>query len=249
MSATFPITLRASASAAASGTGASLDLEIADSTARLWLEVTAVSGTLPTLDVIVEHSHNGVSWTTLGSFAQKTAAGAEFKVFPDANQFLRVRWVIGGTLPDFTFSVSGEQVLVYATPADVQLLGIRSAALGGSNAVTDAEIDRAVEAAGDTIDSYLDQADIDTPMEEWPGSIRRAAAIIAAYDLVSARVGYNPDAQGDDPFRKRYEDMIKWLESIAAGDAALPGGGTTTPPDAATTGRVLVVTSEEPRGW
>ncbi len=247
MSAKFPIALQASTVVSSSGTGATFDLEADDTTARLWLEVTAASGTAPTLLVTVEHSHNGVTWDTLGTFAQKTAPGAEYKAFPDARQFVRVRWTVGGTTPSFTFGVAGEQVYVYATPEDVKLLGLRGVAMQGDDAITDQEIDEAAEAAGDLLDSYANTADLSVPFLEWPDSWRRAAAIVIGYDLISARIGYNPSADGDDPFRKRYEDVIRWLEGIADGSVLLPG--TTTPPGATTVGRVLVITAEPARGW
>lgn len=248
MSAKFGLALAASAARTTSGTGATLDLEVIGSTARLWLDVSAVTGATPSLTVTIEHSHNGTTWETLGTpFEPRSTAGAEYKAFPGARQYIRARWVITGTTPEVTFSVLGEQVLVYATPADVKLLGLPAAAMAGDNPVTDTEIDRAVEAAGDTIDGYLATADITTPLEEWPNDVRRAAAIIAGYDIISVRVGYNPEADRDDPWRKRYEDVIRWLERIADGSNLLPG--IPVPDPGTTVGRVMVVSSEEPRGW
>lgn len=74
---------------------------------RVQLDVTAASGTTPTLDVLVEDSLDGTNWNTIGTFAQKTAAGREVIniTTPFSNQ-VRVRWTIGGTTPSFTFSVA-----------------------------------------------------------------------------------------------------------------------------------------------
>lgn len=48
---------------------------------RLTEEVSAKSGTSPTLDVTVEDSHDGVNgWRTVGTFAQKTDAGLAMSV-------------------------------------------------------------------------------------------------------------------------------------------------------------------------
>jgi phage gp36-like protein len=234
-----PVTILALGSQAASGTGASVDLGVA-TTARLWLEATVAA---TTLTVTVQHSHNGTTWETLGSFAVRTTVGAELKSFPGARRYVRVSWTGTGT---WTFGVTGESVQVYATPSDVKLLGIRSDALGGTNAVTDAELDEAAEAAGDLMDGYFKAGGIALPLTSWGDDIRRADAIIAAYDVISARIGYNPDATGDDPWRKRYEDIIRWLEQIAAG-AIVPGVAAPTP--TTTTGRVAVVSTGELRGW
>lgn len=249
MSASFPVSLASETTATDPGTGASEDLELDGTSVRLWLEVTTPGAT--PLVVTVQHSHNGVSWSTPASWAPMTitGAGAVRGIFPGAMRYVRVTWTGGGGA---SFSVQGEHVLVYATPADVKLLG-----LAGKNLppeVTDTEVDAAVEAAGGLIDSYIGQATTDdgdplyeVPLEEWGQDVRRAAAIITGYDLISARIGYNAEQPGDDPFRKRYEDVIRWLEAIAAGDAVLVG--TEPPTPTATVGRVLFATSNPPRGW
>lgn len=73
---------------------------------RAQLDVTAVSGVSPTLDVVIEDTHDGTNWNTVATFTQKTAAGRQVLditgLFTDR---LRVRWTIGGTTPSFTFSV------------------------------------------------------------------------------------------------------------------------------------------------
>lgn len=70
------------------------------------LDVTAASGTTPTLDVKLQHSPDGAIWSDLGTaFAQKTAIGTEVKVFTGIHGFVRVISTIGGTTPSFTYSV------------------------------------------------------------------------------------------------------------------------------------------------
>ena len=86
--------------------------QVADSEMRVQLNVTAVSGTTPTLNVVIEDTLDGVNWNTVGTFAQRTAAGREVinLTAPSAAQ-KRVRWTIGGTTPSFTFDV----IAVWAT--------------------------------------------------------------------------------------------------------------------------------------
>lgn len=85
---------------------------------RAQLLVTAVSGTTPTLDVLIEDTLDNVNWLTIaspdspyrgtpGMFPRVTAAGlwvmnlTEF--FSDR---LRLRWTIGGASASFTFGVT-----------------------------------------------------------------------------------------------------------------------------------------------
>ncbi|MFF1348506.1 hypothetical protein ACFVZJ_21425 [Streptomyces sp. NPDC058322] len=73
---------------------------------RAQLTVSAVSGTTPTLDVVLEDSLDGTNWNVIGSFTQATAAAVQAiditGLFTDR---LRVRWTVGGTTPSFTFAV------------------------------------------------------------------------------------------------------------------------------------------------
>lgn len=76
--------------------------------AVIQLDVTAASGTSPTLDVVVEDTVDGTNYNTVATFAQKVAAGREVvRVTTPFSDTLRVRWTVGGTTPSFTFSVLG----------------------------------------------------------------------------------------------------------------------------------------------
>lgn len=74
---------------------------------RAQLNVTAVTGTTPSMTVVLESTLDGTNWDTLGSFAAKTAVGREvITVNPVIGRRLRARWTITGTAtPTFTFSV------------------------------------------------------------------------------------------------------------------------------------------------
>lgn len=99
------------ASASQTVTFNSAGLELGDKgTVRLTLDVTAATGTSPTLDVTMETSQDNATWTSLGTFAQKTTTGSEFKIFSGCGRFVRAACTIGGTTPDFTFSIAGEAV-------------------------------------------------------------------------------------------------------------------------------------------
>jgi hypothetical protein len=102
------VTLAASAARTANGAGAAVDVGTATA-ASLVLAVTASGGTTPTLDVTIQTRHDaGDAWRTVGTFAQKTAAGSERKSFGPLDNEVRASWAIAGTTPTFTFSVAGE---------------------------------------------------------------------------------------------------------------------------------------------
>lgn len=77
---------------------------------RAQLDVTAASGTTPSVTVLLEDTLDGTNWNTVGTFAAKTATGREvISVATPFTDRLRAKWTISGTTPSFTFSV-----LVYA---------------------------------------------------------------------------------------------------------------------------------------
>jgi hypothetical protein len=98
------------ASAARSASGESAVFEFGDrAAARLQLDVTAASGTGPTLDVEVLVSRDGVNWYSAGTFTQQVGVAKEDKLFL-LDRFVKLAWTIAGTTPSFTFSVAGEVV-------------------------------------------------------------------------------------------------------------------------------------------
>jgi hypothetical protein len=108
---TTDVTMHASGAETATGNDAGVEVGAAG-TVRLKLDVTAVSGTNPTLDVTVQTSFdNGVTdtWRTLGTFAQKTGVSAERKTFSGCDRWVRTQRTIGGTAsPSATYSITGE---------------------------------------------------------------------------------------------------------------------------------------------
>lgn len=75
-------------------------------TLRVQLEVTAASGTSPSLTVLVEDSLDDATFNTIGTFAAKTGPGREvINITLPFSDRIRVSWTISGTTPSFTFSV------------------------------------------------------------------------------------------------------------------------------------------------
>ncbi len=75
----------------------------------LLLNVTAASGTSPTLNVSIEWSMDGggtyAASEPVDSFGQITAAEAVVKKFDAKSGHYRIVWAIAGTAPSFTFSI------------------------------------------------------------------------------------------------------------------------------------------------
>jgi hypothetical protein len=101
------VTLLASAARTTTGASTAIPGFAAAKLLVVQLEVTAASGTLPTLDVIVEDTVDGTNYNTIATFAQKTAAGREvIRLTTAFTNTLRVSYTVGGTTPSFTFNVS-----------------------------------------------------------------------------------------------------------------------------------------------
>jgi hypothetical protein len=78
-----------------------------NSEAVIYLDVTAASGTTPTLAVIVEDTIDGTNWDTIASFTQATGITREVKRISNLSRYIRIKYTIGGTTPSFTFCVRG----------------------------------------------------------------------------------------------------------------------------------------------
>lgn len=79
-------------------------------TTEVWLNVSAVSGTAPNLELIIETSlEENANFVEQDRIAAVGAAGNFSAVINRADDamglFVRVRWIITGTTPSFTFKV------------------------------------------------------------------------------------------------------------------------------------------------
>lgn len=104
-----------SPSGAITATAAGTGLELGDKgTLRLTQNITAVSGTSPTLDTAVQTSRdNGATdaWRTIASFTQKTGVTSERKCFAGLDHWVRLNHTVGGTgSPSFTVTYTGSAV-------------------------------------------------------------------------------------------------------------------------------------------
>jgi hypothetical protein len=101
-------------SGSVSSNGATSDINVSQYSAlELELKVTSVSGTSPTLSVYVEGKFEGTGdYKPLAYQEGITSTGTWFfTIDPLRFRYIRVRWVVGGTIPSFTFAVVGEAVV------------------------------------------------------------------------------------------------------------------------------------------
>lgn len=71
------------------------------------LDVTAVSGTSPSMTVSVQWSHDNVTWfdaDPADQFTAITAVGKKTKDFTVKGLYARLNYTITGTTPSFTFA-------------------------------------------------------------------------------------------------------------------------------------------------
>jgi len=75
---------------------------------NFFLDVTAASGTTPTLDVVIEtYDPKTNKWYTIITFTQATAVTNEMKEkTANLGKRIAIKYTIGGTSPSFTFKVS-----------------------------------------------------------------------------------------------------------------------------------------------
>lgn len=116
-----PLVFKASAAETSSTTHQQFNSD-SFSTLAVVVDVTAVSGTTPTMTVVIEGSLDNSTWFELGTIGTAgayrvgttatapgniTATTTTRGAFP-APPFIRTRSVIGGTTPSFTYSCIGD---------------------------------------------------------------------------------------------------------------------------------------------
>lgn len=107
------VTVLASGAVTATGQSAGVDVGGAG-TLRAQVQVSAATGTSPSLTVTIQTSHdNGASdaWRTAGAaYGALTAAGnSPYQCFV-VDRYVRVSYAVSGTTPNITFAVVGEAV-------------------------------------------------------------------------------------------------------------------------------------------
>jgi len=75
-------------------------------TVVFFFNVSAVSGTSPTLNLYVDiQDPASLNWTNQYTFSTIVTTGLYYQPLQVQSTKYRIRWVVGGTSPSFTFSV------------------------------------------------------------------------------------------------------------------------------------------------
>ncbi len=77
-------------------------------TAKAFLNITAVSGTTPTLVVKFQDSADNTNWVDVasGAFSSQNATGTNSLVLSNVGPYLRAVQTVGGTSPSFTYDLA-----------------------------------------------------------------------------------------------------------------------------------------------
>jgi hypothetical protein len=107
------LTVLASGAVTASGQSSAIDVGGAG-TLRAQVQVSAVSGTAPSITVTIQTSHDAGStdaWRTAGAAysALTTVANSPYQCFV-VDRYVRVSYVVSGTTPSLTTTVVAEAV-------------------------------------------------------------------------------------------------------------------------------------------
>jgi hypothetical protein len=239
----FPsaITLAPSAARTANGSAAAVDCS-ARSAARCTLAVSAVSGTLPTLVVVVESSPDQLAWSEVGRFTQRTTAGTQDVTVAGCSRYVRVRWEIGGTGgPSFTFAVSATAIQSFASPRDIDAHALPLESLTGISAHDQAE---ACIAASDELwgrfnDRYTG------PLTAWSSDLVKHTSAEAACSLLLTR-GVNPDASEYEILKDLRDQARAWADKVGASKIS-PTGIVDSTPSTNEAGPSLYTHTQ--RGW
>jgi phage gp36-like protein len=260
---TVKVTL-ASATVTASGQGSAIDLGAdASEVARSYAFEVLASSSVEVetgLSVTIETSADGVSWATLAqdeddeplSFSTPQTAKEKRKLLPpNCLRYVRAVWIVtDGSAdppsPSWTLKVRAWGAFSYCAPVVLTSTGLPIEAL---EVVKTFALADALRVATGVVYGYLARF-YEMPLIAWTPSVERAVTIIAAYDILTAR-GYNPTAEANEEFSKRYASIIKWLEYVGAnGEEGVIG----SPEDEEEEdddqgGGMATVVSRERRGW
>jgi hypothetical protein len=217
------LTLHASAVQATSGQSATFDLlatafaadGLRRRIAELLLEVTAASGTAPTLNVTIETSPNPTSWQPVLAFKSFTDVGFQRLKFGPLERYLRAKWVIGGTTPSFTLQITGDAHVVYAAHDDFFVHGLPRIAVPDPTDPVDL-LSGALLGASSNANAQIPRAHTLPLKDPYPESLKRCCCKLAAFDFLTQR-GFDPDDPADKEVVTAAKAAEKWLDSLGGG--------------------------------
>ena len=131
----------------------------------------------------------------------------------------------------------------YADRTDLARVGVRADVTAD---VDPDELDDALAKRTSFANGYLSKR-YTLPLTEWGDDLRLCVAQLAAWDVMSANVGVQPDQVGDTTWLSRFEQALAWLRDVAASRVDPDGIVDSSSPSRARVGPIAY--SDEPRGY
>lgn len=232
MSNPLDITLHASAAETGDGVGAAVDIESVRSVLLLTLDVTAVTGTDPNLEVVVETSATGSGgWVQVGAFEAVAGENLLELGVGRCKRYVRARWTIEGTAPSFTFTLSGEAHVVYAGPEHVA----RCITDAGLEGISDSDLVQHCIEATAVADAEIRNGYV-LPLVSWDPALTKKTAQVALWGALSER-GIQMDGP-DVLHENNAQAALTWLARVGSG-AVTPDIVDSTPEVAETAAAVV----------
>jgi hypothetical protein len=129
---------------------------------------------------------------------------------------------------------------VYADPDELATVGLSAELLAS---IDPAAVARALLLRSSFAEDFVARF-YKLPLKRWGGSLSIAVAQLAAWDLVSSVVGFNPEGPGNAIWRDRRDEAMGTLERIA-----LHGGPGFEDSSPRLEESAPVVATERGRGW
>jgi hypothetical protein len=214
MSDSLAITLHSSGAETASGSGTAVDLQGEDGVecrrfVELRLVISAFSAT--TLEVAIETSADGSTWSTVANFADAAATGSETVIAGDCDRYVRVSWTLTGA--SATFGVAGTADVTYCPIADLGHANVLPSSLTAAT-----KIRYLREATQETRNRLLAKAR--APIVSVGPSVKRAVAKMAVVSLLVEEVGLNPQSDAHVALFTERDRAVGYIKDMAAGRAA-----------------------------
>lgn len=222
---TIAVPLRALAAATAGATGTGIDITVLRTAAKLTLDVPLVTGSGDDLKltVILETSPDNTVWSHVKTIEVVAAQPAEEIVVGELKRYLRVRSLVAGTTPSFTWGLTGLAHVIYCEPRDVTTYCIPKRSI---KEIESSAIIAACLGASSLADGYL-SGSFELPLVSWTEDLNLNTGHLAAAIIFRKR---GADPQGPDAgVFDAEKTALKWFTLIAAGKLKPPGIVDTTP--------------------
>lgn len=211
------ITLHASAAESASGASTPVDVGTLRKCARLKLEVSAISGTGPGFEVVIETGPSSSGpWRGLGGWSVDVEQ-AVARLFGETDRYVRASWTISGDdSPAVTFALVGEAHVLYVTPSQIDERSLPASAMDDLiGPLFEACLGATAEADGYLARRYT------LPLSAWDDALIQHTSHRALWYFMSRR-GFGPQGP-DEVMHINTDAALKWLDGVGAGRISPPG--------------------------